>query len=135
MTTIESIYSNHEGLIQLIGISVGLIIGYVSIIQPIIGLTRSQNRVNREKRFNTYHELIDHFAGANGTPKLDRQIVVVYGLRRFKEYHMVTKRILKDWKSLHQDPTNQMKTRLITEIDNTLLFIEASWLKRKFISE
>ena len=135
MTTIESIYQNNEGLFQIIAISIGIIVGYISIIQPIIGLTRSQNRINKEQRFKTYHELIDHFSGANGPPKLDRQIAVVYELRRFKEYHPVTKRILTDWKTIQLNATDKNHNRLIAEIDKTLIFIGTSWLKRQFIND
>lgn len=132
MATIESIYDNNEGLIQMVAIIVGIVVGYISIIQPIIGLTRSQNRINKEQRFKTYHELIDHFSGANGTPKLDRQIAVVYELRRFKEYHPVTKRILADWKDHQLNGTDQNQKRLITEINETLEFIEKNCLRRLF---
>lgn len=132
MTTIETIYHNHEGLFQIIGIITAIIVGYISIIQPIIGLTRSQNRINKEQRFKTYHELIDHFSGANGPPKLDRQIAVAYELRRFKEYHPVTKRILSDWKRFQLNAADQSQNRLIEEIDMTLLFIEMNWVKCLF---
>jgi hypothetical protein len=135
MTTIESIYENHKGLLQIITIGIGVIVGYISIIQPIIALTRSQNRINKEKRFKTYHELIDHFSGANGTPQLDRQITVVFELRRFKEYHQVTKRILTDWKISVLDATKPDQNRLIIEIDKTLIFIGSNWLKNKFTKE
>ncbi|MFN5024263.1 MAG: hypothetical protein ACK5HJ_00790 [Bacteroidota bacterium] len=127
MTTIETIYHNHEGLFQIIAILIGIIIGYISIIQPIIGLTRSQNRINKEQRFKTYHELIDHFSGANGTPQLDRQIAVAYELRRFKEYHPVTKRILTDWKRFQLNAADPNHNRLIEEINKTLAFIEMNW--------
>ena len=131
MTTIETIYHYNEGLFQIIAIIIGILVGYISIIQPIVGLTRSQNRINKEQRFKTYHELVDHFSGANGTPKLDRQIAVVFELRRFKEYHPVTKRILTDWKNLQLNATDQNQNRLIEEINKTLSFIEMNWFKRQ----
>lgn len=127
----ETIYHDHEGLFQIIAIIIGIIVGYISIIQPIIGLTRSQNRINKEQRFKTYHELIDHFSGANGRPQLDRQIAVVYELRRFKEYHPVTKRILTDWKSSLDANDNNHK-RLIKEMEETLAFIKMNWVERLF---
>lgn len=132
MTCIESFYHDHEGLFQIVAIIIGIIVGYISIIQPIIGLTRSQNRINKEQRFKTYHELIDHFSGANGTPKLDRQIAVAYELRRFKEYHPVTKRILTDWKNINLSATDNNQNRLIKEIEETLLYINKNWLSSVF---
>ena len=132
ISTSPNFRDTYKGLFQIIAIGIGILVGYISIIQPIVGLTRSQNRINKEQRFKTYHELVDHFSGANGTPKLDRQIAVVFELRRFKEYHPVTKRILTDWKNFHLIATKQDHKRLIEEINKTLSFIEMNWLQRRF---
>lgn len=131
-TIIETFYSNHEGLIQMIAIFTGVLIGYISIVLPIWNYTKAQKTQNNDKRFEIYHQLIDHFAGANGNAKLDRQITIVYEMRKFPEYFPLTKRIFTDWKEQilpnSVDPSIQ---RLIIEIDITLKFIDSNWIKRK----
>lgn len=98
-----------------------------------IELHESTKKVNNDKRFEVYHNLIDHFAGANGTAKLDRQIAIVYEMRRFPEYFPLTKRIFTDWKNgILQNSVNPNIQRLITEIDITLEFINSNWYKRKY---
>ena len=89
----EELYKNHEGIIQIIAIISAILFGYIAIIQPIIGFSKAHKRLNKDKRFETYHKLIDEFAEGN---KLDRQIAIVFELRRFPEYYPVTKRILLD---------------------------------------
>ncbi len=129
----ETFYSDHEGVIQIIAIFTGILIGYISVVQPILNYTKAQKKVNNDKRFEVYHNLIDHFAGANGTAKLDRQIAIVYEMRRFPEYFPLTKRIFTDWKNgILQNSVNPNIQRLITEIDITLEFINSNWYKRKY---
>lgn len=129
----EEYYINHQGLFELMGIALAIIAIYISIIQPIINFTRAQKKQNKDKRFKTYHELIDHFAGANGSAMLDRQIAIIYELRRFPEYYPVTKRILSDWVQERNASTIPQIQRLIKEMDLTISYINSSCFERRFL--
>ncbi|TDE26945.1 hypothetical protein E0I61_15840 [Flavobacterium ranwuense] len=128
----EDFYTNHQGLLEFIGLILGIFAIYISIIQPILSFTKAQKKANKDKRFETYHNLIDHFAGANGGTKLDRQIAIAFELRRFPEYHPVTKRILKDWINKHDESTESVIKRLVKEMQLTVNYIEASYFERRF---
>jgi hypothetical protein len=129
--SIETFYTAHEGIIQLVAISLGILLAYFSILQPIMSYTNAQKKLNKDKRFEIYHILIDHFAGANGTAKLDRQIAIAFELRRFPEYFPVTKRIFTDWNNTILINPNLQNQRLKSEIDLTLEYIDSNWFKRK----
>lgn len=128
----EEYYSNHQGLFELIGITLAILAIYISIIQPIINFTLAQKKQNKDKRFKIYHELIDHFAGANGSAMLDRQIAIIYELRRFPEYYPVTKRILSDWVKERNTSSIPQIQRLVKEMELTIKYINCSWFKRRF---
>jgi hypothetical protein len=85
----------------------------------------------KDKRFHTYHELIDELVDEQRHPdkviKLDKQITVVFELRNFPSYYSVTKRILTDLKSLWIG-----QPRIIKEIDLTLVFISKNWFARSW---
>jgi hypothetical protein len=131
--SMEIFYTTHEGLIQVIGISIGIILAYISILQPIMSYSNAQKKLNKDNRFQNYHILIDHFAGANGNAKLDRQIAIVYELRRYPEYFPVTKRIFTDWNTtILADQNHLVNQRLKAEIDITLEYIDSNWFNRKF---
>jgi len=125
-------YSDNEGLITIIGLLLAILTIYISIIRPIINFTSAQKKLNKDKRFRTYHKLIDHFTGANGTAMLDRQIAIIYELRNFPEYYSVSKRILKAWIDQKNSGTHPYPDRFITEMQLTVKYINSSWLKRKF---
>ena len=134
LLTIESFYKGHEGLIQICVISFSIIFGYITIIQPLISFILTQRNVNRDKRYEIYHELITTVAGGDGKTqlKLYRQISSVYELRNFPEYFPVTKRILMGIKDETQGNEREDVKRLIEEIDITLNYINKNWIKRKF---
>lgn len=83
----------------------------------------------KDKRFKTYHELIDELVNEQRQPdraiKLDRQIAIIFELRNFPGYYPVTKRILADLKDLWGE-----QPRAIKEIELTLDFISRNWLAR-----
>jgi hypothetical protein len=86
----------------------------------------------KDKRFKTYHELIDNLVNEQRQPgqilKLDRQIAIIFELRNFSSYYPVTERILKDLKILWKD-----QERIKNEIDFTLYFISRNRFKRFFL--
>lgn len=83
----------------------------------------------KDKRFKTYHELIDELVNETRNPdrviKLDRQIVIIFELKNFSSYFPVTKRILTDLKDQWKN-----QPRAIKEIDITLDFISKNWFAR-----
>ncbi len=83
----------------------------------------------KDKRFKTYHELIDELVNEQLQPdrtiKLDRQIAIIFELRNFPSYYPVTTRILTDLKDEWKE-----QPRAIREIGITLDFISKNWLKR-----
>lgn len=125
-------YSANEGLIAIIGLLIAIFTIHISILQPIINYTTAQKKLNRDKRFSTYHELIDHFTGTHGTAMLDRQIAIVYELRNFPEYYGVTERILNGWIDRKNSITQSYSEKLISEMELTVKYINSSWLERKF---
>jgi hypothetical protein len=80
-----------------------------------------------DKRFEVYHRLIKELVEPptpDGKTYLDRQIAVAFELRSFPEYAEVTQRILSGLReSWGSDSKN---TRLITEIDLTMMRLEKS---------
>lgn len=85
----------------------------------------------KDKRFKTYHELIDELVNETRNPdrviKLDRQIAIIFELRNFTNYYPVTRRILAGLRELW---ANQV--RVIKEIDLTLDFIAQNWFIRTY---
>jgi len=85
----------------------------------------------KDKRFKTYHELIDDLVNEQRQPdrtiKLDRQIAIIFELRNFPSYYSVTKRILADLKN--QEGWKNSK-RIVKEIELTLDFISRNRLMR-----
>jgi len=83
----------------------------------------------KDKRFRTYHELIDWLVNETSNPdrviKLDRQIAIIFELRNFTGYYPVTKRILIDLKELWNT-----QPRATKEIDLTLDFISQNCMIR-----
>jgi len=85
----------------------------------------------KDKRFKTYHELIDELVNETRNPdkviKLDRQIAVIFELRNFTNYYPVTKRILTGLKDLWKE-----QPRAVKEIEITLNFISKNYFCRKW---
>ena len=84
----------------------------------------------KDKRFKTYHELIDELVDEQRHPdkkiKLDRQIAIIFELRNFPSYYPVSKRILTGLKDLWKES----QPRAVQEIDLTLEFISNNFFIR-----
>jgi len=82
----------------------------------------------KDKRFKTYHELIDELINEQRNPdrviKLDRQIAIVFELRNFSNYYPLSIRILSDLKDTWDNP------RIIKEIDLSLNFMKSNYFSR-----
>lgn len=83
----------------------------------------------KDKRFKTYHELIDELVNEQRSPdrkiKLDRQIAIIYELRNFPPYFPLSKRILSDLKNLWKE-----QPRIEKEINLSLDFMGKRWFGR-----
>jgi hypothetical protein len=100
---------------------IGLLIAVLAFFIPIYRYISQKREEQKDKRFQTYHQLIADLA----TPpdgKLDRQIATVYELRNFPNYFELTKRIMTDLINQWTNVTNT--TRLITELNLSLNYIE-----------
>jgi hypothetical protein len=85
----------------------------------------------RDKRFETYHKLIDELVDershSSGNLKLDRQVAIIFELRNFPRYFEVTQRILKALKV-----TWKGNKRLVDELEYSLNYIEKNRRHRLF---
>ncbi|TAK57000.1 hypothetical protein EPO17_03155 [Patescibacteria group bacterium] len=107
--------------------AIGIIITFISGIWALLKL----REYLKDKRFKTYHELIDEMVNETRNPdrviKLDRQVAIIFELRNFTSYYPVTRRILTDLKIAWEN-----QPRAITEIDLTLDFISRNWFIRMY---
>ena len=89
-----------------------------------------KHREMQSERFQVYHDLIKRLVEPeekNGSMKLDRQLAVVFELRRFSEYYEPSLRILtglrKSWgQSPHEEKVDERPNmqRLFDEMDDTI---------------
>ena len=105
----------------------------ISILSLLIGffwIVIKFREYVRDRRFKTYHELIDWLVNEQINPdkkiKADRQIATIYELRNFPKYFDVSKRILK---GLQEDWSGGNK-RVLTEIELSIAYMERGWLGR-----
>ncbi|MFA5424328.1 MAG: hypothetical protein WC374_10785 [Phycisphaerae bacterium] len=110
--------------------------GAISLIAIVIPLAYSifryfqlKRREMRAERFKTYHNLIKQLVEREETDKpkmLDRQLAVIFELRRFHEYFEPSLRILKglreNW-SKNYGPEDK-RSRLLEEMDATINHID-----------
>jgi len=131
LLNIETFYSSHEGFLQTTAVIVAVVIAYYTIFKPLYDYVKSQKYQRKDKRFETYHKLIDTFVGAGGAAMLDRQIVIAFEFRNFPEYYKVTKRVLEGLK-IEWDVPNNTVQRLLAEMDITIEYIDSNYFKRRF---
>ncbi|MDD3897276.1 MAG: hypothetical protein PHU04_05590 [Candidatus Peribacteraceae bacterium] len=110
--------------------TVTVLLTAISLISAAFWALFQYGQKNKDKRFSTYHDLVDQLVNEQRNPdriiKLDRQIAVVYELRNFKNYFPVSIRILNGFKGVCTDK------RIIEEIDLTVQYMESSLWKRFF---
>ncbi|MFA6253565.1 MAG: hypothetical protein WC687_04870 [Patescibacteria group bacterium] len=120
-----------KNLLLLLEAHSNLIVALSIIIGGFWGIIKFREHI-KDKRFKTYHELIDWLVNEQIQPdrkiKLDRQIAIVYELRNFPNYFDVSKRILK---GLHEQWKDEDK-RILNEIQLTLSYMERNWVVRLF---
>ena len=108
--------------------TLGVVLGIGPTVWAIIQYTLSRRAEAKRQQFETYHALIKQLVkreDANQPMRLDRQIAVVFELRRFKHYYPVTLRIFKglkqDWAE-YGPPAK--RSRLQEELDLAIEEIE-----------
>ena len=99
----------------------GLLIALLALVIPMYRYLAQKRQEQKDKRFQTYHQLIADLVSPPGG-KLDRQIATVFELRNFPNYFELTKRIMNDLTI--QWASNPQSSRLVTELDLTLRHIE-----------
>lgn len=104
------------------GPALGFIATLVAALIPLYQFIWTKKAEERRHNFDNYHKLIQELVDI-ATPKLDRQIAIVFELRHFKEYFPVSIRILRGLKEIWGN--NKDYARLLQEIDFTLSYMEA----------
>ena len=110
--------TNNTGVLSVVVAAVPLLWGAFQYI-----LQKRQEQKTR--RFETYHELIQRLVereDENRPMRLDRQLAVVFELRRFTEYYEPSLRILR---GLKEDWATGLHDRLLEEIDTTIYWMES----------
>jgi hypothetical protein len=110
------------------GTALGGIIAAIPIFWAIIQFIRIRRAEARRVQFTTYHDLIKQLVQPEDSDqgmKIDRQVAVIFELRRFEHYYPVTLRILQglraDWAAFGAVGPG---ARLINEIDLTIADIQ-----------
>jgi len=131
-TNIDKIINNKE--------LIGIIIGFIGIVLPLISFIISKNKGQKQINFERFHEkLINILSNQKGEAGLDQQIAIIFELRNFPEYFPVIKRILTDlkkyWKSQNDENVlnNKSFSRLEKEADRTINYMNKCIIRRVFI--
>jgi hypothetical protein len=105
----------------------GLIFAALPVAWAVWRYLALKRQEMKSRRFRTYHKLVQQLVepeDKDRTIKLDRQLAVVFELRRFPEYYEPTLRILEglrnSWGQQHKD---ELHNRLFEEMDATIRYI------------
>jgi len=118
--------------------ALGLIFVVVPLMWSVWQYLRFKRQELRAERFKTYHDLIKQLVEREEADKpkmLDRQLAVVFELRRFPEYFEPSLRIIKGLRegwSKDYGPVEK-RSRLMEEMDATIKHIEKNantWMHR-----
>lgn len=124
-TFLENLSASSTGVTLLIT-AISLIIGgFWTLLQFRLQV--------KEKRFSSYHDLIEKLVNPGKSPDgnlyLDQQIGVIYELRNYPDYFPVSVRMLNGLKG---NGFWQKNTRLISELDLSVEYMTSNLLKRFF---
>ena len=104
--------------------ALGIIGAFLGALFPLIQYVLVKRSEDRKHTFKVYHRLIGDLVDPP-TPRLDRQIAVVYELRNFKDYFPVSIRILEGVKaSWTKNPSSDEIGRIVKEIDLAVAFMK-----------
>ena len=118
--------------------ALGLIFIVIPLAWTIWQYLRLKRQELRAERFKTYHELVKQLVEQEEKGKplmLDRQLAVVFELRRFPEYFEPSLRIIKGLRQgwSENDGSEDKKNRLLEEMDTTIKHIDKKsnkWIHR-----
>lgn len=128
-------FSTYGSLLKHIFYSVSAVITLFGILIPLVNTVSTFRASREDKRFENYHQLIDELVGGQGNHMIDRQIAIIYELRYFKKYRPVTKRILTGLKSTWSNSNNTAVTRVVSEIDLTLKYLDKGFFRKLFCED
>lgn len=110
--------------IGIISLVVTLILAIIPAIWAYIKHLNLKSKELKFERYKMFHELIkgliEPSASGQSVP-LDRQIIIVYELREYKEYYELLHRMLVGLRIQWNAPEFK---RLIDELDRTIKYIE-----------
>ena len=119
MIAMVSNLSEHATELSILGAAIAF--GW-SVVQFM--LVRQRDEQHRE--FDIYHRLIKELVAPDPESKtvwIDRQIAILFELRRFKRYHEVTLRILNGLREKWSNDSEFTFPRLLEELDLTIKHI------------
>ena len=106
----------------------------ISLISAAFWAVLQYRTQNKDKRFSTYHALLEKLVNPGSSPDriiyLDQQIGIIYELRNYPNYFPVSVRMLR---GLSGNKFWQENPRIITEIDLTLEYMTSNCFKRFFL--
>ena len=118
-------------IVNTLNVYSGLITAFSVVVGGLWAVLKFRENI-RDKRFQTYHDLIDQLVNEQRNPdrriKRDRQIAIVFELRNYPTYYPVTVRILSALKTDWEEQKVVLK-----EIDHTIDFISKNWLTKIWI--
>lgn len=104
-----------------------LIVAIIPLVWAVWKYFELKRKEQRSERFNTYHKLIKELVEqdeADRPKMLDRQLAIVFEIRRYKEYYEPSLRILE---GLRQSwGMNNKGNRLLDEMDATIAVIKSA---------
>ncbi len=95
---------------------------FIGVFIPLFQYISVRKSENRKHTFEAYHNLLKDLLDPS-TPRLDRQVAVVFELRNFKDYYPVSIRILEGLRVEWDLP--RTKLRLIKEIDLAIDYMKS----------
>ena len=106
----------------------------ISLISAAFWAVLQYRTQNKDKRFSTYHDLLEKLVNPGSSPDktlyLDQQIGIVYELRNYPNYFPVSTRILE---GLKENEFWQKHSRMIEEIDLTLEYMTSGCFERFYL--
>jgi len=76
---------------------IGIAISFLSVVIPLAIFLFNKNKEQKQINFERFHkEFISGLSNQSKNIGLDQQVAIIFELRNFPEYFLVTKRILTD---------------------------------------
>ena len=108
-------------------IIISVITSIVAALWAMMRFFSSKKEERRWKEFEVYHELIKKLAQGGSETRLASQSAIVFELRYFKRYWMISLRILEDlYEKWNKDEEKKKTdgTQLLEEMQKTIVFLK-----------